>query len=165
LIIKYIIGGHSQNHNLNQIYDLETDTWSFGAFPPSSVGGGAATATTGVLAPKRIYVFGVIQNLYQEEEQKFVRVYDPIADNWTFGTDAPTKRYVFGVVAINDLLYVIGGHTYNFPGNYAPSAVNEQYTPIGYIPEFQPWLVLPLFLTATLVVAVYRKQLTRNKAH
>jgi len=27
---------------------------------------------------------------------------------------------------------VIGGHTYTFPGNFAPTPINEQYTPFGY---------------------------------
>ena len=42
--------------NLNQIYDVKTDTWSLGASPPSDVGYGGAGATVGVNAPKRIYV-------------------------------------------------------------------------------------------------------------
>jgi len=59
--------------------------------------------------------------------------YDPATDTWATATDLPTDRYNFGIAVVNDTLYVIGGHTYSIPlGNYAPSAVNEQYTPIGY---------------------------------
>jgi N-acetylneuraminic acid mutarotase len=157
----YVIGGISQDqsYDLNQIYDAETDTWSQGVSPITSVDGGAAAATTGVLAPKRIYVLGNSANFRQGEEQNFVRVYDPETDSWTFGSDAPTRRYNFGVAVINDTLYAIGGHTYSYiPGNYEPLAVNEQYTPIGYIPEFPSWtlLVAGLFVV-TFVSIIYRR--------
>jgi len=163
----YVIGGLSedQSYNLNQIYDTETDTWSYGTSPPSSVGGGAAVATTGELAPKRIYVLGELGGLRQGEEQTFVRVYEPETDSWSFGADAPTSRYNFGVAVINDTFYVIGGHTYNFlPGNFAPSATNEQYTPIGYIPEFPSWIILPLLITATLVAIICKKRLPKTSS-
>jgi hypothetical protein len=161
----YIIGGISQdqNYDLNQIYDTETDTWSYGSSPPSSVDGGAAVATTGVLAPKRIYVLGNSANLRQGEEQTFVRCYDPETDSWSLGADVPTRRYNFGVAAVNDTLYAIGGHTYNFPGNFAPSAANEQYTPIGYIPEFPSWAPLLIMLLAVVAVAlIYRRSLHKH---
>jgi len=34
-----------------------------------------------------------------------------------------------------------------------------------YIPEFPTWIILPLFVTATLVVIIYRKKLTKQKVH
>jgi hypothetical protein len=102
----------------------------------------------------------VIANLRQGEERTFVRVYDPETDNWTFGADAPTNRYNFGVAVVNDTLYAIGGHTYNFPGNYAPLAVNEQYTPVGYIPEFPSWIPILIFIVIlTNTIVIFRKKL------
>jgi hypothetical protein len=159
-----VIGGitSDQNYNLNQIYDTKTDTWSNGTLPPSSVGGGFAAATTGVFAPKLIYVFGKPSNLRQGEEQTFVRIYDPETDNWTFGSDAPTGRYNFGVAVLNDTFYVIGGHIHHWiPGDFAPSATNEQYTPADYIPEFPSWIILPLFFVATLVGVVVKRKAFR----
>ena len=44
--------------NLTQIYDPKTDMWSFGAPIPTSVSQATAGATTGVAAPKAIYVIG-----------------------------------------------------------------------------------------------------------
>jgi hypothetical protein len=131
----YVIGGLSagSDSNLNFIYNIETDKWSAGAPPPSSHGGGAASATTGAMAPKRVYVFGEVANLRQGENPDFVRVYNPKIDDWAYGADNPgVKRYNFGVAVVNETFYVVGGHTYNFPGNFAPSSVNEQYTPIDY---------------------------------
>jgi N-acetylneuraminic acid mutarotase len=110
-----------------QIYDPETDKWSVGASLPSITSLSAAVATTGVLAPKRIYVMGP-QGSYEPSNC----VYDPESDNWTFGADFPAGRFNFGVAVVNDMLYAIGGHTYNLPGYVETVAVNEQYTPFGY---------------------------------
>ncbi|MCW4008904.1 MAG: hypothetical protein NWF09_09500 [Candidatus Bathyarchaeota archaeon] len=42
----------------NQVYDVKADAWSEATPPPSSIQEGAAAATTGENALKRIYVFG-----------------------------------------------------------------------------------------------------------
>jgi hypothetical protein len=145
-----------------QIYDTEADTWSYGASPPSSVSSASSAAvTTGVLAPDQIYVIGVPLVLSPGDPIYSNQAYDPKEDNWAVAADLPTRRFDFGVAVINDTLYVIGGHTYDQPGFFAPSATNEQYTPIGYIPEFPSWIILPLLLTATLFILICRKQLTK----
>jgi len=148
-----------------QIYDTEADTWSYGASPPSSAGsGGSAAATAGVLAPEQIYVIGVPLVLSPEAPLYSNQAYDPEEDNWAAAADLPTRRFNFGVAVINDTLYVIGGHTYDQPGNFAPSAANEQYTPIGYIPEFPSLVILPLLLTATVLIMVGKKRLTKTSS-
>jgi N-acetylneuraminic acid mutarotase len=132
----YVIGGYGSG-NLNQIYDPETDKWRMGAPAPSSITDGAAGATTGMMALKRIYVLGVLDFMYQAAPPN--RIYDPKSDRWTFGADAPTNRLNFGVAVVNDTLYTIGGIIRNHPYELSdaiftatPSAVNEQYTPLGY---------------------------------
>jgi len=125
----YIIGGVGPEHpgsSLNQIYDPETDTWTLGATPPPGIAYGAAGATTGVNAPKRIYF------VYVDGTQ----IYDPINNSWAFGADVPTKRFSLAVAVVNDLLYVIGGCTVTYDifwnSNVTRYATTEQYTPIGY---------------------------------
>jgi hypothetical protein len=109
----YVIGSSKL-----QIYDPENDGWSQGASP--LVGGGyGAGVTTGVFAPKRIHV---IPNA----------VYDPDTDSWMATADLSTKRYSYDVAVVNDMLYAIGGHTYDPVGSFAAVNVNEQYTPFGY---------------------------------
>lgn len=122
----YIITGSS-----NQIYDAAADTWSSGTpLPVSLIGGTQNKATTGVNALKRVYVFGGGKT----------QVYDPETDRWTVGADMITTRSGFGVAAVNDVLYVIGGDTMTYEGlhdlMYGPTitryTTNEQYTPFGY---------------------------------
>jgi len=113
-----------------QIYDPEIDKWSQGTLLPSGSSGiVGAGVTTGVSAPRRIYAIGP---LYPDKTSNCV--YDHESDNWTFGADFPSRRFNFGVAIVNDMLYAIGGHTYDTGRNgYVETvAVNEQYTPMGY---------------------------------
>jgi N-acetylneuraminic acid mutarotase len=143
----YIVGGSEAK---TQIFDTETRSWDYGASPNSY--GNAAGATTGILAPKRMYVIGSTN----------VGVYDPETDSWSLGANVITSnRYNFGVAVVNDLVYVVGGHTYVWIlGNYTTLAVNEQYTPVGYIPEFPSWTpILLTFAILAVVLAIYRLRL------
>jgi N-acetylneuraminic acid mutarotase len=147
----YVIG----TDHLTQIYDPETDTWAAGTPSPTLVilsGGGA---TSGDLASKRIYVLGGFY-AYSDRPANFNQVYDPESDTWTTGTPMPTPRGSPGVAVVNDELYAIGG----YDGD-THLAVNEKYTPADYIPEFPSWIILPLFLVATLFGIIVRKKLRR----
>jgi N-acetylneuraminic acid mutarotase len=127
----------------NKCYDPETDTWQSRTIMPILVGGSVAASTSGEFAPKRIHILS--RNTHQ--------IYDPETDTWTNGTPMLTSRYSLGVAVVNDELYAIGGYN-----GGTDLAVNEKYTPAGYIPEFPSWIFLPLFFVATLVgVAVRRK--------
>jgi N-acetylneuraminic acid mutarotase len=152
----YVIGG-AVGVTLNQIYDTETDTWSNGAPLPKGVDAAAAAVTTGVFAPKRIYVIGGKQNL---DAVNFNQIYDPETDTWTTGTAMPTARYGLGVAVINDTLYAIGGRE-GWAG-FPISAANEQYTPAGYIPEFPSWTPLLIMLIAVMAVAVIYRRILRQ---
>jgi hypothetical protein len=132
----YVIGGYGSG-SLNQIYNPETNKWRLGAPAPSSVTDGTAGVTIGVNAPRRIYVLGVLNFMYQDAPPN--RIYDPKSDTWTLGADVPTNRLNFGVAVVNDTLYAIGGTIRNYPHELSdaiftatPSAVNEQYMPLGY---------------------------------
>ncbi len=100
----YVISYSGENDALTQIYDPETDSWSFGAQIPTPGWGAAAGATTGVMAPKRIYVMGGNPTFPLNQ------VYDPETDTWIMGAQMPTGRYGLGVAVVNDMLYAIGCH-------------------------------------------------------
>jgi N-acetylneuraminic acid mutarotase len=139
----YVIGP-----GLTQVYDPSTDSWSTASPSPIDITAGgangiaaAAAATTGTMAPKRIYVY----------DGSSLQVYDPQTDSWTFGTAPPTKRQYLGIANVNDTLYFIGGitdHPSGLPWYVLYLPTNEQYTPIGYgtLPEQQPF---PTALVAT----------------
>jgi N-acetylneuraminic acid mutarotase len=125
----YFMGGSGQDtHNLNQIYDADTDTWSFGTPAPIPVDSAVAGATSGVMAPKRIYVIGGIDR--SADGISTNRVYNPQNDSWTVGASMPTARFQLDMTVLNDQLYVVGGlpsFTY-----FTYCREFEQYTPFGY---------------------------------
>ncbi|MCJ7561168.1 hypothetical protein MUO79_11245, partial [Candidatus Bathyarchaeota archaeon] len=139
----YVIGGTPTDSNpnfpprsplhFNQIYNTETDTWTFGADPPFS--GGTAGATTGMMAAKRIYLFGgggsfVVGGI---NPQQINLMYDPQTDTWVNCAVMIGVRFGLAVAVVNDKLYAIGGTAGWAQGQgYVPSATNALYTPIGY---------------------------------
>jgi hypothetical protein len=115
-----------------QVYDTQTDTWSTAPscpYPPNGAAG--AAVTSGVLAPKRIYVMGGFPgDIYVYD---YNRVYDPENSSWSLAESMPTALQGFVIAAVNDKIYTFGGNT-GIP--YPPMGVstdhNYQYTPIGY---------------------------------
>jgi N-acetylneuraminic acid mutarotase len=159
----YVIGGQNEfgstsNLNTVQIYDPATNNWTLGKPAPNFVWQAAAGATTGLAAPKRIYVAGGCAGFAMGSNQNYA--YEPKDDVWVNASSMPTARYMPTMAVVNDLLYVIGG------GQWMDSvAVNEQYTPMDYFgstsstspspstPEFSSWIFLPIFITTIVAVA------------
>ena len=155
--VHAIIGGFQSD--LNQIYDPESDTWSQGASIPTAVGLAGAGATSGAMAPKRIYVIGGYPSY---DEVGLNQVYDPESNTWSSGSQMPTARHSLGVAVVNDTLYAIGGGSTNLNVRYYDE--NEQYIPIGYVPEFPSWIFLPILLTATLFAMIIKKRLFTSRS-
>ncbi|MBE3142780.1 MAG: hypothetical protein IMZ61_02510 [Planctomycetes bacterium] len=137
----YVIGGSAEPPNvvldLVQIYDPENDSWTTGASMPTPIRYASAVATTGVFAPKRIYVIGGLQNSYG---LNITQVYDPQTDSWTTGASMLTARYNLGLAVINDTIYAMGGvllPPYAFPKE--PLTTNEVYLPFGYEGTLPPY--------------------------
>jgi hypothetical protein len=164
----YVIGGQDEyeiplNLNVNQIYNSTTDTWTLGATIPKVVWQAAADATTGELAPKRIYVIGGLPSA-DLIGVDWNQVYNPESDTWTDGEAMPTARFQLDVTVLNDRLYVMRGSPFfNLSGTY--SYENEQYTPVNYIPEFPSWTILPILLGSSLVIVIFRSKFQRRRPY
>jgi len=120
--------GQFSNKFIN--YDLSEDTWSNGSLLPEydfySVAGGM---TTGSNAPKRLYLFLGIRGWVPSA---VTLAYDPVNNVWTAGKSILTNRVHPGIAVVDDKLYVIGGYAMSVSGRVNASALNEQYTPVGY---------------------------------
>ena len=122
------------------IYGAETNSSSQGIPSPAIAIDGPAGAATGVMAPKRIYVLGVAPYVSHLDastapaSRRVNYVYAIDSDSWMAGAIIPKYRFDFGVTNINDTLYVIGGYVVDVSSenSFLASALNEQYTPIGY---------------------------------
>ena len=180
----YILGGQDEfNKTMNlalvQIYNPATDTWSFGTPMPNVVWQAAAGATSGNLAPKRIYLIGGLTPWQGSGWHRPKPNYDPYNDSWTVGTPMPTARFMLEVAVLNDKIYSMGGSPY-FMGGW--SNKNEQYspledagaisptekptdsptaisTPTPTVPELSWLRIVPLLLTLVsfVVVKLFRK--------
>jgi N-acetylneuraminic acid mutarotase len=129
----YVEGGGKSGPvvvDLNQIYDPITNVWTLGAPLPTPGLLAAAGATTGVLAPTRLYVIGGTTD--GVNALNTTHIYDPQTNSWTIGALMPTARGILSVAVVNDTLYALGG-TNNLLNPKSPvNAVNEQYFPLGY---------------------------------
>jgi len=72
------------------------------------------------------------------------------------GVNSPVEKN--GTLYFPDLKGIFYLHT--SPGNSEWTMIVEQN--IDSIPEFPSWIVLPLFLTVTMVVAIYKKRLPKT---
>jgi parallel beta-helix repeat protein len=141
----YVIGGQDEYHDpMNsgfvQIYDPAKDSWTLGTPHPHPAWiGESAVATTGLYAPKRIYVLGGAEGFGVGLSQNFV--YDPETDSWGTAASMLNPKDNFAVGVVDDLIYAMGG-----TDGWNGLNLNEQYTPIGYkseIPQPQDLLVVP----------------------
>jgi N-acetylneuraminic acid mutarotase len=129
----YVMGGARQfltgwnsltSVNSNQVYDAKNDSWSSRETLPTAESYAAAAATSGLTAPKRVYVVGGFD---QVDYSKVVYVYDAGRNRWNTAASMPTARGHLALAVVDDVLYAIGG----FDGeNWLD--VNEEYMPFGY---------------------------------
>ena len=163
----YVIGlGYNNSGSIafQELYDPESDSWlSLGAKLPLGYFA-VAGMTTGVLAPKRIYVLSVDSESWSLQLPEFeVQSFDLVTGNRTMCASIPTGRVNAGVVVVDDVLYVLGGWVPSLGSNVHASSVNEMYVPFGYgtVPEFPSVIILPLLIIGTLLALVYFKKRKR----
>lgn len=184
----YLLGGLGDNDSLNaisnQIYDTTTDCWSLGAPLPSTMWYTAACATSGAMAPKRIYIMGGGFT----EISDTVSVYNPAANNWTASLPMPQTRMGHTIASIDDKIYVMGGScSYQGPHplgspltpgiSWTPTAQVDVFTPLDYgttdpslIPQADEqsfpsiWVLTALAVVVFCLIALFYIRKTRKGA-
>jgi len=115
------------------VYDPKKDVWSDEATGPLVFCDGRGLVTSGVYAPQRVYFLGSAPGSTFREVLTN-QAYDFTDNTWTIGEAMPTPRLDFGAAIVDDILYIIGGYTYDIGYPYATkvSALVEAYVPFGY---------------------------------
>jgi len=82
-------------------------------------------------------------------------------EEWNQTYEGTSEEGAFSLVVTSDGGFAIAGYTTSFgAGSYDFWLIKtDQY---GIIPEFPSWIILPLFLTVTLVVAIFRRKLSKT---
>ncbi len=112
----YVIGGYAGDPyefalTQVQIYDPQTNQWAEGTPLQEPVTNAAAVVTSGVMAPKSIYVVGgnIINAGWYVRFSDHMQVFNPETGNWSFGAQMPTGRSKLALVNVDDVLYALGG--------------------------------------------------------
>lgn len=106
----YVFGGGGPNFlslNSVEIYDLQSDTWSWGSPMPTHRSGAVAA-----LVNNRIYVIG---GGYKKPDGKFrflttVEIFDPESNRWDKGPAMIQPHDYPGLAVSGDNIYIMGGH-------------------------------------------------------
>lgn len=96
--------GDPNVHELLQIYDPSSDTWSLGAPMPEPRFGYAAVALGG-----KLYVLGGAFSTYSPEYTNSVLVYDPATNSWSSVAPMMEPRVLHHAGVIGGKIYVVGG--------------------------------------------------------
>jgi N-acetylneuraminic acid mutarotase len=177
----YLMGGRTFVNDIsdfNQVYDTKKETWTSAKPLPTKIDAAAGASLTST--DHKIYVFGGFTDQYSNA-CNLTQIYDPQKDVWTYGSQMLTPHALFGVVAIGNELYAIGGSVQNFQ---PPSNANEKYTtdekiipnasvstspiptPTPSVPELS-WLAIVLLLLSVFAVTLivrYRKTVELKSA-
>jgi N-acetylneuraminic acid mutarotase len=105
--------------NLTRIYDIDSDSWSFGTPGPLPVRSEGAAATHG----GNVYAVG---GRFGGPLSDLDR-YTPATDSWVSLADMPTPRRGLATAVVGNALYAIGGSDGTAPCSGAPLATVERY--------------------------------------
>jgi N-acetylneuraminic acid mutarotase len=120
----YVIGGEGATSKL-QIYNISTNSWSYGANLPVSKALHAATVLNG-----KIFVTGGGLNGSYSTASNQVLIYDIATDTWTTGSSMTTGRFQSGIATgINNKIYVFGGSANGTNNSGASYSSVEIYDP------------------------------------
>ncbi len=130
----YVIGGYAGDPyqfalSKVQIFDPQTNQWTNGTSLQEPVTSAAAVVTSGVAAPKRIYLIGgnIMNSGWYVPFCNHMQVFDPETNNWTFGVQMPTGRSRLALVNVDDVLYALGGSNKSIGVSVPGNPTTEQW--------------------------------------
>jgi N-acetylneuraminic acid mutarotase len=125
----YLFGGLEDDIDLVQIYDPETDSWSYGASVPWAGGSASSAVIDG-----KVYLAGGISGGSTVTSNA---VYDPVADSWTMLSPMPLGRNHAASATDGKLFYIFGGRG---PGSGDGNVVAEGFDDVLiYNPGTDTW--------------------------
>jgi N-acetylneuraminic acid mutarotase len=183
----YVIGGQTNEpikySNQTQIYDIQTNTWSYGTPMPITTIGGVATIIKSE-SSSRIYFIGneMVLKYYQYLNKSDwayttnspTQIYDLQTRNWITGASSPTTRISGASLAVvNNTIYAIGGYDgigqtsaneqyFPLPNDYQTNSLTPTSTPSPSVPEFSGLVILPLFISLLFIAVKLRHRKTIN---
>lgn len=116
-----------------RLYDIDTDTWSFGANAPGASSEGAGVANGGLF-----YNVGG-----RGAGATALWTYDPSTDSWNNSlSQMPTPRQGLAACVVGDAIYAIGGRTSNGPNGGGKvdivecyDILTDEWTTVAPLPE------------------------------
>ena len=100
----YVVGGYDGKKDLStvEVYNPATDTWTRKADMPTARW---CCFSAGAVNGKGYFIGGG-----DDEVVSTMEAYNPATDIWTREADMPTPRANLSTVAVNGVIYAIGGH-------------------------------------------------------
>ena len=122
------------------VYDPEIDEWETGESKNTNIYYPVAVVSTGIFAPKRIYILGAASPYWNNPSNispPAGSMCNPKTGNWTKIDSIPQGHFAGGAVVIEDRIYLIGGGEAAWAGGLWSSDYNDMYTPFlfGSTPE------------------------------
>jgi N-acetylneuraminic acid mutarotase len=96
----YVAGGYDTRPTF-QIYDIATDTWTFGRALPGGTDNAGAVALQG-----KVWVFG-------GEASPLVQIYDVAPGSWSPGPSLPDPRFSSAVELVGSEVHLVGGWSFD----------------------------------------------------
>jgi serine/threonine protein kinase/N-acetylneuraminic acid mutarotase len=132
----FVVGGFSgplHFHANNEAYDLASNTWTTRAPMPTAR---ELSGTNGAVVAGKMYVIGGSNGYVTSANE----AYDPKTDTWTTRAPMPTPRALLAVVALDGLIYAVGGTN-------TSSSIRYQTVEV-YNPVSDTWTTAPPMPTA-----------------
>jgi hypothetical protein len=126
IIAAYGFSPITGDTNQTRLYNINTNTWSFGRVAPGSPSSEEAYGDT--VQDGFLYVIGGRAGFPGAPPLSDLRRYNPVTNSWAILAPMPTARAAAAAAVVDDAIFVIGGRTSTGgPCSGGPLSVVERY--------------------------------------